>query len=96
MICECKIWGGKALYEKTINQLRGYLTWRHNHGIIITFVRLKGFSKALSEAENLIQSHESYINGFKTLNETYIVSNHKVDDEDKEVCIHHLFYHLAE
>ena len=48
LICECKIWGGKALYEKTINQLRGYLTWRHNHGIIITFVRLKGFSPHIS------------------------------------------------
>jgi len=91
LICECKIWGGKSLYQKTIDQLRGYLTWRHNYGIVITFVKLKGFSKALTEAEQIIPSHESYIGGFKKLDETHFISNHKVDDEDKEVAIHHLF-----
>ena len=95
LICECKIWDGKSLYQKTIDQLRGYLTWRHNYGIIITFVKLKGFTKALNEAESLIPSHESYISGFRKMNETHFVSNHNVDDEDKGVCIHHLFYHLA-
>jgi hypothetical protein len=94
LIAECKVWGGKALYSETIDQLRGYLTWRHNYGIMITFVQIKDFTKILRESEATIQMHPSYMNGFKKLNGTHFVSNHHVDDEEKEVKIHHLFYHL--
>ena len=94
LISECKIWGGKNLYEVTIDQLRGYLTWRHNYGIMITFVRLKEFTKALRESEGAIQAHPTYINGFKKIGETHFVSNHRVDDEEKSIKIHHLFYNL--
>jgi hypothetical protein len=95
LVCECKIWGGRALFEKAINQLRGYLTWRHNYGIVINFVRSKGFTRVLAESSAAIQEHASYLNGFKRLGDSHFVSNHKVDDDEKEVCIHHLFYHLA-
>lgn len=94
LICECKVWGGKALYGETIDQLRGYLTWRHNYGIMITFVRTKDFTKTLAEGEVAIQAHPSYLNGFRKVGQTHFVSHHKVDDDDKEVRIHHLFYHL--
>ena len=47
LIGECKIWGGQALYNKTIDQLLGYLTWRHNFGVMIIFVKQKNFSKVL-------------------------------------------------
>lgn len=95
LICECKIWGGKGLYAKTIDQLRGYLTWRHNYGIMITFVRTKGFTKVLAESEGAAQEHTSYMSGFKKVGESHFISNHRVDDDEKEVRIHHLFYHLA-
>lgn len=94
LICECKVWGGKALYDETIDQLRGYLTWRHNYGIMITFVRTKDFTKTLKESEGAIQAHTSYLNGFRKAGDTHFVSNHKIDDDDKIVKIHHLFYHL--
>jgi hypothetical protein len=94
LIAECKVWGGKALYEGTIDQLRGYLTWRHNYGIMITFVRIKDFTKILRESQTAIPTHLSYINGFKKIADTHFVSNHRVDDEEKQVKIHHLFYHL--
>lgn len=94
LICECKIWGGKSLYDKTIDQLRGYLTWRHNYGIMITFSRNKEFTKILTESESAIKNHASYISGFKKVSDTHFVSNNRVDDELKEVKIHHLFYNL--
>ena len=94
LICECKIWDGKGVYDKTIDQLRGYLTWRHNYGIMITFVRNKDFTRALRESEAAIQVNSSYLNGFRRVGDTYFVSNHKVDDNEKVVKIHHLFYHL--
>lgn len=94
LICECKIWGGKALYSKTLDQLRGYLTWRNNYGIIISFVHSKNFTQILEEASAGIQKHASYLNGFTKEGATRLVSNHCVDDELKQVKIYHLFYHL--
>jgi hypothetical protein len=43
LIFECKFWGGQKLYHETIDQLLGYLTWRQNFGVIISFVRQKDF-----------------------------------------------------
>lgn len=94
LVCECKVWNGAQLYQTTINQLRGYLTWRHNFGIMITFVRAKGFTRVIEEAGKAIQSDPSYVGGFRTANATHLVSNHRVDDEKKDVIVHHLFYHL--
>jgi len=94
LISECKIWGGKALYSNTIDQIRGYLTWRHNYGIIVTFVRINNFTKVLRDSENAIRLQDSYLDGFKKINETHFISNHRVDDEEKIVKVHHLFYHL--
>lgn len=95
LICECKVWGGQALHNKTIDQLLGYLTWRHNFGIVITFVRQKNFSKVLAEAPSIIQQHQSYRSGFQQTAINHFLSHHKLDhDEDKEVEVHHLFYNL--
>ena len=94
LIFECKIWGGKKLFFDTINQLRNYLTWRHNYGVVIFFVKVKNFTKILSEILSNIKESESYINGAKKLNDTHFIGNHKLDDEDKIVNIHFLFYNL--
>jgi hypothetical protein len=95
LISECKIWGGQALYNKTIEQLLGYLTWRHNFGIMITFAKQKNFSKILTDAPATIQSHPSYRSGFQKIATNHFISHHKLDhDEDKDVEVHHLFYNL--
>jgi len=95
LICECKIWGGQALYYKTIEQLIGYLTWRHNFGILITFAKQKNFSKILADISAIIQGNISYRSGFQKVTENHFLSHHKIDqDETKDVEIHHLFYNL--
>jgi len=95
LISECKIWHGEALYNETIDQLLKYLTWRNNFGIIISFVRLKNFSQILKNMDDIIKNHPSYNIGFKTISETHFLSHHKlVQDEFKNVEIHHLFYNL--
>ena len=95
LICECKIWGGQALYHKTIEQLLGYLTWRHNFGVMITFANQKNFLKILADAPVIIQGHTSYRSGFQKVTENHFLSHHKIDqDEAKDVEIHHLFYNL--
>jgi len=94
LIFECKFWGGKQVYFKTIDQLRGYLTWRQNYGVIINFVKVKNFTQVLSQMQSIVEESSSYINGFKKINDTRFVSYHKLEDEDKEVKIIHLFYNL--
>ena len=94
LIFECKIWGGKQLYLRTINQLRGYLTWRQNYGVLINFVKLKNFTRTLAEIESIVKESPSYRNDFRKINETHFVSKHVLEDEEKEVIIHHLFYNL--
>jgi hypothetical protein len=95
LIVECKLWSGKTLYFKTIDQLLGYLTWRHNFGIMITFVKQKNFSKVLQEVPACINEHPSYRSGFREISPTHFASNHVLpQDETKNVEIHHLFYNL--
>ncbi len=94
LVFECKLWGGKKLFLDSINQLRGYLTWRQNYGVLIFFVKVKNFTKILSEVVPLIQESESYINGANVINETHFIGNHRLDDEDRIVKIHYLFYNL--
>lgn len=94
LIFECKKWGGKKLFLDTIDQLRGYLTWRQNYGVLIFFVKAKNFTKILSEILLYIQESQSYLNGERKLNDTHFVGNHRLDDEEKIVKIHYLFYNL--
>lgn len=94
LIFECKFWGGKQLYLKTIDQLRGYLTWRQNYGVIINFVKVKNFTQVLSQIQGIVEDSSSYLNGFKKINDTRFVSYHKLEDDDKQVKIIHLFYNL--
>lgn len=94
LIFECKIWKGEELYHDAIDQLRKYLTWRHNFGVVITFVRNKGFSDVIEKMEEVIQKNKSYINGYRKIDETHFVSNHVVEEDKKEVEVHHLFYNL--
>jgi len=95
LICECKIWRGEKYYLKTIDQILGYLTWRHNYGIIITFVKIKNFSKILDKIEGTVLKHKTYTKGFKKINGSHYQSTHKLEQDDyKNVEIHHLFYNI--
>jgi hypothetical protein len=95
LVFECKFWGGQALYHETIDQLLGYLTWRHNFGVMVTFVKKKSFSAILSTVPGVVTSHPSYVNGLRKFNDTHFVSNHHLpQDISKTVEIHHLFYNL--
>jgi len=95
LIMECKFWKGKDCYWKAINQLLKYLTWRNNFGIIITFSKIKEFSKILSDIENIIINHKSYMSNFGKIKESHFSSLHYLpQDKNKTVEIHHLFYNI--
>lgn len=95
LVSECKFYGGEKLYHKTIEQLLGYLTWRQNYGIMISFCKLKNFSKIIEEAEAIIKKHSSFESNFRVLSKTHFISKHTLPtDEYKYVEIHHLYYNL--
>lgn len=95
LVTECKFYGGEKLYHKTIEQLLGYLTWRQNYGIMLSFCNQKNFSKIIDEAEAIIKSHNSYESGFQKLDKSHLISKHNLPgDNYKYVEIHHLYYNL--
>jgi hypothetical protein len=95
LVFECKIWKGLKQFHKTIDQLLGYLTWRLNYGVIIFFSRNSNFTDILSQVEDIIEDHESYLRGAKKVKDTHYISVNRLStDEFKEVEIHFLFYNL--
>lgn len=94
LVFECKKWGGEKIFLDTMDQLRGYLTWRHNYGVIIIFAKVKNFSNILSQIPEIIQKSSSFRNGYKKNNETHFSAVHNLDDEDKEIKVHYLIYNL--
>lgn len=95
LIAECKFWDGAKQFGETINQLFGYLTWRHTYGIVITFSKNKGLTGVVEAAKEAVSKHESYREGLRGLSDTHLASIHThPDDDDKAVEVHHLFYNL--
>ncbi len=96
-ISECKFWGGEKLYQETIDQLFGYLTWRRNYAAVITFSKNKGFSDVLVSVEQSIIRHPTYVSGFTKLSESHFQSIHKFpEDPKKEIEVHHLVFNLSQ
>jgi hypothetical protein len=95
LVSECKFYSGEKLYHKTLDQLLGYLSWRHNYGIMINFCKQKNFSKILREAKEIITSHSSYDSGFLVQHDSHFITKNTLPtDEYKYVEIHHLYYNL--
>ena len=95
LIAECKFWGGAKLYAATLEQLFGYLTWRHTAAVVITFVRNKGLTNVLAESDRAVQDHASYRSAYTVRTATYRTSVHEhPEDHEKTLEIHHLFFHL--
>ncbi len=60
---ECKMWTGIKNFEKAINQLFGYTTWKDKKLALIVFNnKTKSFTKVLSAVEEWIKEHTTVIN----------------------------------
>lgn len=95
LIAECKFWNGIEQYKETIDQLFGYLTWRQNYGILITFSRNTAFTGVLEKIEQATTHHKTYRGQFMRVSETHFESMHLFpEDSKKSVEIHHLSFNL--
>jgi hypothetical protein len=97
LICECKNWKGAKKYGEALDQLFGYLTWRQNYGVLISFCKLLDMTKALDAAKLVIQVHPTFTPGTLSVrSETRFTSRHRhPQDADRSVEVHHLFFDLS-
>jgi hypothetical protein len=63
LIAECKIWTGAKAYTDGLDQLFGYLTWRQNYGLLITFSKNKSLSAVVDQAKKATHAHPSFVAG---------------------------------
>jgi hypothetical protein len=56
-VAECKFWGGPAEFNRAIDQLLGYLTWRDTKTAIILFNTNKNMSAVLAKVPEVVKSH---------------------------------------
>lgn len=96
LTAECKFWGGEKLYCETIDQHFGYLTWRQNYAIQITFSKNQGFSEVIAKASESAKSHSTYVdNSFQQINDSHFVTTNTFpEDTSKRVEIHHLLFNI--
>ena len=71
------------------------MTWRHTAAVVMTFVRNKGLTNVLAEADRAIKDHASYRGGFTLRTATYRTSGHEhPEDFEMTLEVHHLLFHL--
>ncbi len=93
---ECKFWKGEERYLSMMEQLFGYLTWRQNYGILITFSRNKNFTSVIDKARTAALNAPTTVNNsLEVIDESHFVTiNRLPGDTMKEVTLHHLMFNL--
>jgi hypothetical protein len=87
-VAECKFWKGAKALEQTVDQIRGYLSWRDTKAAILLFVRNRDFSSVVEKIEPTMEAHEGWK---KTLGRTGETSfrfpfGHR-DDANREITL---------
>lgn len=96
LVMECKWWDGEKMLVEAINQILGYITWRHSFGIIIVFSKNQDFTNVLDSVKQAIQAHELYKNGMKSISNTHFESIHTFPEDDrKTIELHVVVYNLC-
>jgi hypothetical protein len=98
LVAECKIWKGEEYYAKGIDQLLGYLTWRANYAILITFViRNKDFNDVMAKAKSNAMTGQRFVpDSYRDIERGHFVTEHYLlpDDRQRKVEMHHLLFYL--
>src|SRR5687768_16191587 len=95
LVGECKKWDGATLYQKTISQLFGYLTWRQTVGVMVTFSERASLTRVIDQAKRATAAHSTFNDFINTGAPSYFVSRHRHPaDELKILELHHLCFDL--
>jgi hypothetical protein len=97
LVAECKIWNGPEYYSEAIGQLLGYLTWRENYGILITFSKNRDFEGVMVKAKEAATSHLRFMpTSLREVSRGHFVTEHYLlpDSKERKVELHHLLFYL--
>ena len=96
LVIECKNWDGKQKYIDGIDQLFRYLTWRENFGVLISFVKISGFTEIIHKAKEATQEHMTFVKGSLIERGTseYATQHRFPEDAQKKLELHHLLFNL--
>ena len=93
LIGECLFWDGEQYYISKLEQLFGYVRWRHTAAILVTFSRNKGMTSVLESALEAARNHKTCIRTMRDIEGTRFVTEHRhPQDDDKILVIHHLLF----
>ena len=96
LIVECKRWRGAKTYSEALDQLFGYLTWRHSFGVLLTFSTNKDMTACIVAAKTRVQAHSSTVSGSVNGESSHFVSRHvHPQDREKDVEVFHFFVDLG-
>jgi hypothetical protein len=97
LVGECKRWKGAKQYASSLDQLFGYLTWRHSYGVLLTFSTNKDMSACIQSGKDAIAEHETTVAGSVTGgSDSRFASRHlHPQDRAKQVEVFHLFADLS-
>ena len=96
-IAECKFWKGPSVFNETIDQLLGYLTWRDSKAALIIFNRDTQLTTVLEKIPDIIKKHPSYIEEHPSSSETsfrYVLKHN--DDEQREIIVTVLVFEIPQ
>ncbi len=96
LTAECKFWRGEKQYQETIDQHFGYVTWRQNFAIQITFSTNRGFTDVIEKAVEATMGHQTYVkDSYRKIDDSYFITQHTFpEDSRKRVEVHHLLFNL--
>jgi hypothetical protein len=97
LVAECKIWKGPDYYREGIDQLLGYLTWRENFGILITFAKNLDFGDVIAKAKATARDHPKVVPGsLREVAKGHFVTEHYLlpGNKERKVELHHLLVYL--
>jgi hypothetical protein len=96
LIMECKFWKGIEKYVGGLDQLFGYLTWRNNYAVLITFSRNKDCMEVFQKAKAASLRHGTFVaNSLEDVGLGEFVTTHRFQkDSEKKVEVHHLIFDL--
>lgn len=96
LVVECKRWTGPKKYGEALEQLFGYLTWRHGYGVLLTFSTNRDMSACIEAAKDLIDRHDTSVAASVKGGSSRFLSRHvHPQDRAKQVEVFHLFVDLS-
>lgn len=92
-VAECKIWAGPKALAKTIDQIRGYLSWRDTKAAVLLFVRNRDFSAVVSQVVPAVEAHPGWKKTIGQTDETAFrfIIGHR-DDSNREIMLSVLLF----